>query len=223
MKRCWLVVLFCSLMALASCEYGIQGIARYDGSQWTGVGLTRDGTDVLRFDDSLHMWAEAGNVGSNTRIGMVPREGPAEDDGMVCATWASESSWLVQEGVLLGWSGADSSGVTFTKNIYGGATWTINAHEWRVVDGVGSFVLIGQWNLSSTTHGLGAGWRLCGKKVGSVASFIVWPSNEDPPTWSDSAHGGSVITSLARPGRRGLYMGHIPPGGSAAYSDLSMP
>ena len=97
------------------------------------VALTRDGSDqfaVDRHGAGATVTAPATNTGENTRALFFPSRGASTTDGVACATWVSESTWLIQEGVALRIStdGGRTRAITVTKNVFVGATWVFNVH-----------------------------------------------------------------------------------------------
>lgn len=66
-------------------------------------------------------------------------------------------------------------------------------------------------------------WRMCARAVGSTLSFIVWPTTHAEPAWDDARYGGSVTlpTGWSAAGKPGWYAGHLLPGESMVYDDLT--
>ncbi|MEP6624543.1 MAG: hypothetical protein ABJC79_08870, partial [Acidimicrobiia bacterium] len=74
------------------------------------------------------------NRSSNLRMVFWPRTVGQAADQQSCATLRTESDWSDQEGAALRISRDDSGSlhaITVSKNIFFGATWIFNVHEWN--------------------------------------------------------------------------------------------
>lgn len=225
-------LVFSLVAALTGCEMGEPGIAKpADPALWDTVGLTYDvnngvagGRDFFTIaggHDLTIVSAGAGNVGGNTRIafGYVGANGSGGDGGggEVCSTWAGESQARAQEGVLLGWDNASHMGVTFTKNIWAGATWQINLHEWRG----GSFTPVQSWDVP-VLHSISMPYHFCARRDGADVRFRVWGMGAPDPGYFDPSSSGYAHVSFAGGGLYGWYAGHLEPGHSLAYRSLDV-
>jgi hypothetical protein len=64
---------------------------------------------------------------------------------------------------------------------------------------------------------------MCARVVGDTVSFIVWPLRDPEPAWNDPKYGGSVTlpAGWSQPGIPGWYVGHLEPGDSVGFTDMS--
>lgn len=199
----------------------------------TGTAVvTPDGTAAYTYEGavgSMKASALSGDRSANLRSMFWPISGLSalSHDEQSCATFASESTWSAQEGVALRIRRAASGGIsgfTVTKNIWFGATWIFNVHWW---DGTPTLHAAGSFDLGSVFR-LPDGtprpfpWTLCARIVGSQLDVKAWPSASPEPAWGDARFGGTRSLS-AYPDARGVagwYVAHLPPGGSAQFTDL---
>ena len=69
-------------------------------------------------------------------------------------------------------------------------------------------------------------WRVCTKMVtGSMLLFKIWfPQTMSEPAWSDGKYArvATVPPAWHVAGKSGWYAGHIPPGGTVSYGNLSV-
>jgi hypothetical protein len=196
--------------------------------------LTPDGADSYTFSADgngvVTAAAPASNHGSNLRKVLWIKETAKSLNASSCATWRSETTSAIQQGAALRIVKGDgyTRAVTVSKNIYFGATWIINLHVWDSRKNP-AFRQIGQFDLSQTLRPNGTPaplpWRLCARALGSTLEFKVWRLGVEPePAWDDVNHGGkaTIPAKWVEPGKAGLYVGHIPAGGSATYSHVAM-
>ncbi len=196
--------------------------------------LTPDGTDGYRFDsgaDSVTVSAPDTNSNSNLRTVFWRSDAPAERDATSCATWASESSDLLQQGAALRISEGPNGSVraiTLTKNVYPYGSWIFNVHVWD--SAIGRMQGIASISLQSALSIPGRPpvpqplpWRVCARTLGPTLVFKAWRLAEPEPAWGDRRFGGSVALPRTAPteGHTGWYAGHLHAGMTATFSDLS--
>jgi hypothetical protein len=217
LSRFLVLVVVAALVALASgCEYGELGaVSGPSLADFDTVGLTHDPGDVYVIaGDSgyLSVSADSRNVGGNTRIGVGFAGVSPGNVVTLCATWNGDTSPVAQEGLMLGWSGG--RGVTFTKNIWAGASWVINLHWWEGT----SFTLLAGWDVP-VLHGNGFPLRFCARRYAGAVEFKVWPAGWPEPAWgSDCCGARFVVDREWGAGINGVYAGHLQAGHSLSYS-----
>jgi hypothetical protein len=216
---------------LAAC--GETWTVTYDGNargddEMAAVVLTPDGDDSYVIDSTgvkLRTEALPSNVGGNLRTIFWPAEGPAVQDGQSCATWTAQSSdGYVQQGAALRVT-TDSTGVsraiTVTKNIYGGFTTIFNIHAWDTSKAVPN-VQIGQVDMVQSLHRFPYPWHVCARAVGTSVSLKTWSGTQPEPEWDDALHvrSATIDEQYVYPGKAGWYIGHLPAGSSADFTNL---
>jgi hypothetical protein len=220
-----------ALVVAAACQPGWTPLA----AGYQGAFITPEGKDVFGLTvagTAVTMKAPTTNTGGNTRA-VFWREGAVDTaDQEVCATWVSHSGVDRQEGVALRVRSAQgrTRAITVTNNVVYGARWGFNVH---VMDSGSStpHIKIGGFLLEEVFRPDGPGttrlpphpWRMCARVVGSVVSFIVWPTTHAEPAWDDARYGGSVTlpTGWTAVGKPGWYAAHLRPGESMVYDDLT--
>jgi len=68
-------------------------------------------------------------------------------------------------------------------------------------------------------------WRVCTRMIGTTLGFKIWfPAVMSEPAWNDPAYTRTATVPAAWivPGKAGWYAGHLPPGGRARYTGLSV-
>ncbi len=194
--------------------------------------LTPDGTDAYTYEGTVGTMdanALAVDQSVNLRTVFWPVSGTVRlpKDEQSCATFASESAWYAQEGVALRLRRATNggvSGITVTKNVWFGATWIFNVHRW---DGTSTLHPAGSFDLGSVLR-LPDGsprpfpWTLCARIIGAQITVKAWPADSPEPAWGDVRYGGTRTLSVDPTvhGVAGWYVAHLPPGGSARFTDL---
>jgi len=223
----FVVLSVAALLLLAGCE-----ITPIDPSLSAGALTTvaNDTYGLAVAGTTITASAPSTNTSGNTRITFYKKADPTGEDMQSCATWSNTNNGSEQEGAALRnltyISGSDAwtTSITVTKNIWLNNFAVFNVHTWDTST-PDKAQQIASFDLTSTfgTNGLGKAfpWRLCARVVGSVVTFIVWPTNETQPAWTDSTHGGSVTLPAGSPttGAAGLYVGHITPGTTVAFSN----
>lgn len=173
------------------------------------------------------------NEGSNTRVALWLAAEEASLDHETCSTWVDARSDLQQQGATLRVRsvGGRTTAVTVTNNVYFHARWVFNVHVMDSADEEEPFRRIASFDLSEVFRPGGPDsyevppypWRMCARVVGDTVSFVVWPLWHVTPSWDDPLYGGSVTlpTGWDRAGNPGWYVGHLEPGGSVGFADLS--
>ncbi len=155
---------------------------------------------------------------------------PIATDLTVCATFASGRG-LDQQGVVLRLHELSSgrvSGITVTRNVWMGAFNVFNYHVWNTrTDTADPFTQFGSTivsplPVSPATYPL----HLCARTVASAdqVQFVVWTDGQARPAWGDALQGGEATLPADAPstGRGGWFAGHLRPGTSMRYADLSV-
>lgn len=199
--------------------------------------VTRDKADnysVVRTGNTVRMSAPAKTKGDSTRVVFWPQKAnKAVTNGGVCATWSTQSGpggaavpyHLVQQGLALrvqpGPRGRARS-ILILKNVFGGNPWVFNV---LTVDSRAawptSFPNVASIDLASKFAGAALPWRMCAEVTGLVLRFKVWPLSQPEPAYGTGW--GTTVTLPAGwdlPGRMGWYIGHLPAGYSATFTNL---
>ena len=197
--------------------------------------LTPDGTDGYSFDgaaSAVTVSAPLQNQRGNLRTVFWKSDAAIERDATTCATWASESSDLLQQGAALRISPRPDGSVraiTLTKNVYPYGSWIFNTHVWD--SATGRMQGVASISLQSALSIPGAPpvmqplpWRVCARVEGSTLRFKAWRLAEREPAWGDRRYGGTVTLPRSAPtsGYTGWYAGHLHPGMTATYTDLDV-
>jgi hypothetical protein len=207
---------------VAGCYYGDPGATADPGVPWSLIGFTQAGNDTMHVSgdtNAVTVTAPASNREANTRIGWVVDQGPFERNE-VCATWQSHSGSIDQPGLVVHFDGTHA--ITVTQNIWMADRSAINVHAWDLSKPVdnGRFTLLKSVHLDGIGDGQGWPLRACARAVGPFLDFKVWPAGWWPPDYGDPAFSsGSLI--IDQPGSAGWYAGHVAPGGSMRYTDLT--
>jgi hypothetical protein len=174
--------------------------------------------------------APAGTGDGNIREVFWPSSLGRTSRGETCATWASASSPLAQEGVALDirQDGDDVSALVVSVNVEYGVRWTFNVHYMDSADEASPFTLLGQWDFSKELTSSGVvdpfPWRACARVDGSTLEFKVWlPGRSSEPGWGDPRYSRSlngIPRAYLAAGVPGWYAGHIPPGANVVYGAL---
>lgn len=191
--------------------------------------LTPDGDDSYAYRRSgpdLRVTPLPTNTSSNLRNLFWPASAPSTTDGGSCSTWTSQSDGTyIQQGTALrvrtDADGDVARAITVTKNIAYGVIWVFNVALWDTSKSTPR-TGIAQVNLKAVAAGKPYPWHLCARAIGTTVTLKVWVGDEPEPEWGDLSHGGSttVPQEWVYPGMAGWYIGHLPPGGFAAFSDL---
>jgi hypothetical protein len=171
------------------------------------------------------------NTGGNTRIAFWRVADQPSTDQQTCATWVNAQSRLQQQGAALRVRSANgrTTAITVTDNIFYLARWAFNVH---VMDSAAQpvFRQIASFDLGEAFRTAPGAftvwpypWRMCARVVGDTLSFIVWPLTVPEPAWNDPRYGGSVRlpAGWGQPGIPGWYVGHLEPGDSVGFTDMT--
>lgn len=214
----------------------------YSGATGTNVIATRtltpDGADtyaMTKTAGTLTTAASPTNAGANLRRVAVPSGTPNLADTRVCATWTYRSAPEVQEGLahrVVAEPGRTRA-VTVTKNVIYGIYWVFNLHTWDTARADGrpdAFAQVAQFDMGPVMFGADGTyrplpWRVCTEAQGTTVRFKIWfPGEMAEPAWTDPAYARSATlpAGWTGAGRSGWYAGHVPPGGSARYTNLGI-
>lgn len=200
----------------------------------TTAVLTPDGTDTFTVqafkNGRLFMAAPSTNKGINLREVFWASGAQDYVDSQTCATWNGESTNMLQEGLALRISQSDgrTRAVTMTKNTIFNIHWVFNILTWDTSDSSQPYKGIAQFDMSNIIfneiHAYEyMPWRTCIRAVGNKLDFKIWfPSKMSEPSWIDTNYVRSVTlpADYVYAGKNGWYIGHIPAGGNAGYSQL---
>jgi|GEM_PF-3201341 hypothetical protein len=194
--------------------------------------LTSDGTDAYTYSSTtgtMNAAALGTNQSGNLRTLFWPSRTRRRLDDLSCATWSRASTWQSQQGVALRLSrnvNGVTHALTVTKNIWDGATWIFNVHAWDtgkepVMTQLASFDLSSVFRLPDGSA-RAFPWRMCARVVGAELQFKAWVASDPEPNWGAVGFGGQVAleAALIRPGRAGWYIGHLPSGATADFTEL---
>lgn len=226
---------------------GAAGVPDPISAGYTGVSLTQVASAKTKASDSYTIAASDGTVvmsgnapviSANDRMAYWPTAASPSADEESCASWASQdpaqattaaqaNSVVTQEGLALRFTTKDgvTRGLTVTKNVWAGADFALNVHEWNTSWPV-QFQLLQAFNLNSYLVSNGAidplPWDICAEVVGSTLQFEVWLAGQVPPAWGNTTQGGTVQLGAGwdYQGEAGWYVGHLKTGASATYTNL---
>lgn len=165
---------------------------------------------------------------NNTREIFWPSDSPAVSSAESCATWATQTDTLVQQGAALRIHKVAGGYrlVTVTKNIWLGALWIFNFHVWDTSQS-SPFTLLGGVDLSSEFRLSGTTvypppWYMCARVDGSTLQFKAWRPGQAEPAYGDPHYGGAMTlpAGWSDPGATGWYIGHAPSNAEATFNDL---
>lgn len=167
------------------------------------------------------------NVDSNLREVFWDESAPNVADSGACATWQSASTESLQQGLALRASSnpGGTRSILVTKNVFLGGTWVFNIDVWDTA--TSGLAVLKNVDLHDVFRPAGQleplPWRMCARARGDIVDFKVWPANQIEPQWGDPRFGGStpLPPGWRVPGKTGWYIGHLPAGAFATYSDMS--
>jgi len=169
--------------------------------------------------------APASNQRRSLRTLFWPDDTPAVRDAESCATWLEQTDDDVQQGAALRIE-TDASGnviraLTVTKNVFGSSN-AFNLHNWDTRRSPAGVNML-QVDMAHIVGGQPFPWFLCARVVGASLQMKVWVGSlRDKPAWNDPDHVRDVALDpeWVYEGKAGWYAGHLPPGGSASFTDL---
>lgn len=151
-------------------------------------------------------------------------------DQKACATWQSQTADQVQQGlaVRVRDAGGRLRAVTLTKNTIIGFYWQFNLLTWDTAREGDPWRAVGQFDMGDVVVRDGAlapfPWRACLRVRGRTVAFKVWLPNREPePSYGDDVHARSATLprGFGAGGLPGWYVGHVPPGESTSYRDMT--
>jgi len=167
---------------------------------------------------------------SNNREFFWSAGGPSRPDLTVCATFVSGAGFD-QQGVVLRLNvlaGGRVSGVTVTRNVWMSAFDVFNYHVWNTLaDPAQPFTQFGSTvvralPIAPSVYPL----HLCARTVTATdtVQFVVWTAGQSRPPWGSTVQGGQATIPPGAPasGQGGWFAGHLLPGTSMAYGDLTV-
>jgi hypothetical protein len=173
--------------------------------------------------------APRSSAGNNREFFWSPT-GPIRPDLTVCATFAGGTG-IDQQGVVLRLSllaHGRVSGITVTRNVWGSAFDVFNYHVWNTLtDPAEPFTQFG----STVIRALPVApevypLHLCARTVSATDSveFVVWTAGRTRPPWGSADQSGQATIPSGAPtsGRGGWFAGHLQPGTSMTYRDLTV-
>ena len=167
----------------------------------------------------------------NRRQVFTATDGVPTQDQHVCATWTRQSEPVLQQGLAVrvrSDAGGRQRAVTLTKNTFANYFWVFNLLTWDTRRAGDPWRALGQFDMSDVVVADGRWvplpWRVCLRVKGRTLTFKVWlPRQEAEPTWRDPVHSRRITLKqrFVFDGEPGWYIGHLPPGQSAEYADLT--
>jgi hypothetical protein len=167
----------------------------------------------------------AATTGGNNREFFWGSKGITEADAEACATFSgNEGATYDQPGIALRITNNGNQAVTVTENVWEGIRNVFNFHTWNMAT-PGVYMLFAQVT-SSALPTAPATWPLsmCARITGTTMQFVVWTQAMTRPAWGDPTWGGQATLPASAPGagQAGFYAGHVEPGTSMTYSDLTV-
>lgn len=198
--------------------------------------LTPDGTDTysIKGGTTVTMTAPATNTGTNLRAVYWSKSAAAVTNSRVCVNWTTQSAESVQQGTAHNIVALPdrTRAITLTKNVIYQIYWVFNVHVWDSTQDP-AFTQVAQFNMIDVMFRPDNSyqpfpWRVCTDLIGATLRFKIWfpATGMAEPAWSDPAYARSftfpaTYAAWLVPGFPGFYIGHLPIGGSAKYSNLS--
>ena len=168
--------------------------------------------------------------GENDREFFWGRNGGEKTDQTVCATFA-DGGGIDQQGIglrLNETANGGTTGITVTRNIWMATFDVFNFHVWNTRSGTKSpFTLFGSKVIPwlprrPAMYPL----HMCARVVATTNSvqFVVWTRGKTQPAWGSTTQGGEATIPVGAPsaGRGGWFAGHLTPGTSMTYRDLTV-
>lgn len=196
------------------------------------VILTPDGPSYhyRRHGDGLVIRARSSRGEPNRRE--VLTDTRVRRNQTICATWATETNRNVQPGLAVRVTRTKGRvrAVTLTKNIVYGLNSVFNVASWDTARRGHPWRKVAQFDLADVVLRpdgklRALPWRACVRVVGLKLALKIWlPRRSSEPSWSDpiASRHTRLPRSLARAGRSGWYVGHLPNRGRLIYHDLEV-
>jgi hypothetical protein len=153
-----------------------------------------------------------------------------EADPTVCAVFASGEG-VDQQGIVLrlnNTASAGTTGITVTRNVWMNTFNVFNFHVWKTgSDPTSPFTIFGSKAIPElparpAVYPL----RICARAVAATdqVQFVVWTKGQVEPSWGSTTQGGEARIPPGAPstGRAGWFAGHLTPGTSMIYSELTV-
>jgi len=163
--------------------------------------------------------------GGNDRELLWASTGITESNTTACATFSGGQD-LDQPGIAMRIADDGNQAVTVTENIFssgGSPRNQFNFDTWNTADDP-AFTEFGTATVSGLTSSP-ATWPLnmCAQITGNLVQFVVWTSGTQP-AWGNPTWGGQAALPSSAPfsGQTGYYVGHLTPGTSLEYSNLTV-
>jgi hypothetical protein len=151
-------------------------------------------------------------------------------DLTVCATFA-DGEGIDQQGIGLRLNvtaTGSTTGITVTRNIWMDQFDVFNFHVWNTGAYTSSPFTLFSSNLISGLPSRSALYplRMCARTVAATdeVEFVVWTRGQTQPPWGSTTEGGEARIPAGAPssGRGGWFAGHLTPGTSMTYRDLTV-
>ncbi len=219
---------FSRVVVFGLCVCGVLSVWQHPGSA-TLAGrfqVTPDGTAyTYSYSDGTVTVTAPSTSGGNDREFFWASNGITESNTTACATFSGGQDFD-QPGIALRIADDGNEAVTVTENIFssgGSPRNQFNFDTWNTADDP-AFTEFGTASVSGLPSSP-ATWPLnmCAQITGNLVQFVVWTSGTQP-AWGNPQWGGQAILPSNAPfsGQTGFYVGHLTPGTSLEYSDLTV-
>lgn len=181
---------------------------------------------------SLTVTDPAGN-GRHEQPGQIPNgqrdflwsASPIEADPTVCAQF-DNGQGIDQQGIAMRVQVRNgiTRGITVMRNIAFYNFGAFNFHVWDTADAVPftgfAQVVVPTLPYAPAVYPL----NMCARILGSLVQFVVWRPGTPQPAWGSTTQGGEGTLPADAPtiGLSGLYVGHMAPGTSDGFSDVTV-
>ena len=219
-----------AVLAGSACAAGVTKMIEPIDPSLRAAVLTRDDGDRFSLSmagGSVTVSAAVANTGGNSRFVFWRPADLPRAEAQSCSTWSAETAIVNQEGEALRivTSAGDTRVLIADKNILG-PKYFFNLMTWDTA--TNKAVLLDQVDLGSVfgpnpDRPVAFPWRMCMRAVANTVSFKVWPASHAEPAWGDPAYGASVNlpSGWQASGQAGWYVGHLGPGDSATFTNLT--
>lgn len=206
-------------IALLTACLALASACHPDAIPYSDMVLSSHGPDAYTYDGNATTVDVSATAPVTDQRSVFWRTGaPATLDQEACATWVGADEGNEQQGIALRIR-PDGHAITVTKNVFLGAHWILNFHEWPNTSGNP----FGAVNLEPLLRDQPFPWRVCMRATGNVAEVKVWLPGQPEPAYGDPTHGGSALIpdGWNEPGFAGWYAGHLTAGGGLTYDGLT--